>query len=419
MAARNLLERLGQGEWRGERFSCLSLVERDRRWEIIRAKMDTRGLECLVVYGYNKPGIGNVAYLSSIFVPGEGGLLVIFPRRGPVVCFMGGNLANLQMWRDSQEWVTDIRPVPQRLAWSKGAADMLTELKLERGHIGLVGLSSRYVPEGWLSNVFVERLKERLPEATFEEATDLIEDTRLVKSEEEIKLIERASEIGDRAISRLPRYAKAGITSRSLYGRLVWSLIEEGSEIPFVLWDAGPSPVHGVWLPGDRILQPGDVIVTEFSTVLAGYGAQFQRPMAIGYVPDVYARLFEAAATAYWRGLEILRPGITFGDLTRAMAEPVQVAGFETVTPFYHGYGIWNEFPVAFSASRLRKSTLANQEWQRRMEQFEVKAGMVLAFEPNAVTPGHQQGVHVGDTVVVTEAGARRLSKLSLECTVV
>ncbi|MBI2853685.1 MAG: aminopeptidase P family protein [Chloroflexi bacterium] len=232
--------------------------------------------------------------------------------------------------------------------------------------------------------------------------------------------MEKASEIGERALGALAQYVKSGVTSRSAAAYFVWAMLENGStEAPFLLWDAGPQVVHGVWQPGDHFLRPGDVIVTELSALVCGYGAQFQRPMAVGYVRQVYARLFEAAAASYWEGLEILRPGVTFGELTQAMARPIGRAGFMTVTPYYHGFGLGLEYPVSFSGSRLKRSSLATPTVQKQLEQDQVRPGMVLALEPNAVTPDDSHGVHVGDTVVVTEHGARRLSRIPLEWIIV
>jgi Xaa-Pro aminopeptidase len=57
--------------------------------------------------------------------------------------------------------------------------------------------------------------------------------------------------------------------------------------------------------------------------------------------------------------------------------------------------------------------------YQEEMEKLEVKPGLTLAFEPNAVTKDQRQGVHFGDTVVVTSTGTRRMSSLPLDWFVV
>src|SRR3972149_2779273 len=88
------------------RLPHISLVERDRRWQRVRRKMDERGLDCLavVVIGHSSD-MSNMAYLSSIHFPGAGGALLVFPRNHEPTVHMGGNLANLEMWRHTLGWI--------------------------------------------------------------------------------------------------------------------------------------------------------------------------------------------------------------------------------------------------------------------------------------------------------------------------
>ena len=79
------------------------------------------------------------------------------------------------------------------------------------------------------------------------------------------------------------------------------------------------------------------------------YQCQFQRPMAVSYVPDHYKRLYDAARTSYERGLEAFQLGNTIMDVIRAMEKPIQSAGFVSITPYFHGIGLSLERPVAYS----------------------------------------------------------------------
>ncbi|MBI4322398.1 MAG: aminopeptidase P family protein [Chloroflexi bacterium] len=398
----------------GDRVPRLSLAERDRRWALIRRQMDDRGLDCLAIVVIGMWGdMGNAAYISSVYLPGAGGILVIFPRHGEVTVHMAGNLANLEMWRQSQDWVPDILAASQPISWSKTTVDRLREQGLENGRIGVVGAGGALTPEGGSARVLIGRGSELLPTATWEDATDLIENVRLIKSEEEVALLEKAAEIGDRAFEAMAGYAKAGVSSRAVYAHLIHSMLENGSGTPFVLWDAGPSPVHGVWVPDTHILQPGHVVLTEYSPFVRGYEAQFQRALVIGHMPELYGRLFDAALASYERGLEVLKPGNTFGDVSRAMAGPIEAAGFVSITPYYHGLN--PNYPISFSPAGRRLAQAQDmarwQEHQTRLEAIPVQPGMLLAFEPNAVTTDQRQGVHVGDPILVTPSGARRLSR--------
>jgi len=401
-----------------DRVPYLSLTERDRRWELVRGEMEKRGLDCLMLVA---PGIGgdmaNIAYLTSVYKPGAGGALAVFPQKGEVTVHMGGNLANIEMWRHSQDWIKGVLSAPQPISFAQVTIDRLKEMGLEKGRVGVVSTGGALVPDGGMARIYTVRGRELLPQATWEDTTDLVDNVRVIKSGEEIALIQKASDIGDRAIEVTAQYAKAGVRSKAVYARLISAMVEGGSELPFILWDAGPSPVHGVWIPDNNILRPGYVIMNEFSPFYRSYEAQFQRPMAVGYVPDLYARLFDAAFASYRRGLETLKPGKSIGDVVKAMAEPIQKAGFITITPYFHGL---NPFiPIAFSHDRRRLYRAEDQpkwnEFQGQLEAMPVRSGMVLAFEPNAVTPDQRSGVHLGDSILVTQSGNRRMSQLPME----
>jgi Xaa-Pro aminopeptidase len=267
--------------------------------------------------------------------------------------------------------------------------------------------------------MFVERGKEMAPGMTFKDANGLIESIRYMKSEEEIALMQYCTDIGDRAFLETAQFAKSGIASRAVYNRLISALMENGSERTFVLWDAGPSPVHGVWVPDGYILQPGHIIVNEWSPFVRLYQCQFQRPMAVSYVPDHYKRLYDAARTSYERGLEALKIGNTIMDVVLTMEKPIISAGYVSITPYFHGIGLSLERPVAYSQFRRDLNKGENvarwKAYQSEMEKIEARPGLTIAFEPNAVTPDQKQGLHFGDTVAVTAAGTRRMSKLPLD----
>ena len=403
-----------------ERLPPLSLAERDRRWRLIRSKMEERGLDCLAVVAIGPGGdMANIAYLSSIHFPGSGGALLVFPRVGEPSVHMAGNLANHRMWLQAQNWVKVIRPVPSPISYPKATIERLKELDLTRGRVGCVNQADTPHVDASFHHLFTERSKGELPNILYEDAVDLIEEVRLIKSDEEIALIQQATDIGDRAILETAQFAKSGISSRAVYARLIARLVENGSEKPFILWEAGPSPVHGVWVPDGNILQPGHIILNEYTPFVRAYGSQFQRPMAVGFVPDNYKRFFDTARAAYEGGLEALRPGKTIRAVVEAMAKPIESAGLVAITPYFHGMGLSLERPVAYSHFRrgLQKEhqTAEWRVWQDDMERIEIRPGMTIALEPNANMPDQRQGVHIGDTVLVTASGSRRMSRLPME----
>ena len=79
----------------------------------------------------------------------------------------------------------------------------LKELKLERGRIGVIGLKGLIrAPEGVVPWLMFERLREAFPNAEFVSATEIVLETRAVKSAEEIGFIREAERPGRASRSR-------------------------------------------------------------------------------------------------------------------------------------------------------------------------------------------------------------------------
>ena len=82
---------------------------------------------------------------------------------------------------------------------------VLDGLNLTSGKVGLVGA-------GWMDAGSYVTLKRELPNVSFEDATDIIENQRMVKSEAEVHLIKKASQISDAAFQTFKSSIQEGKT---------------------------------------------------------------------------------------------------------------------------------------------------------------------------------------------------------------
>src|SRR3954453_7645300 len=117
----------------------LSLAERDRRWQGIRARMAERQLDCLVIRGISSKwdsGTANVRYISQIGGNGEEAMAVFPIDRDPVVFIWAPS--QLEWWPIAQDWVTDVRQGSP--TWAGRTTDCIKELGYAAGRIGVVGI---------------------------------------------------------------------------------------------------------------------------------------------------------------------------------------------------------------------------------------------------------------------------------------
>jgi len=95
---------------------------------------------------------------------------------------------------------------------------------------------------------------------------------------------------------------------------------------------------HGI--PGDKVLQDGDIINIDVTPIVEGWYGDSSRMFPVGKTGVKANRLIEATYEAMWRGIEMVRPGNTFGDIGHAIQSFAESKRFSVVRDFCgHGLG--------------------------------------------------------------------------------
>jgi Xaa-Pro aminopeptidase len=372
-----------------------SLAERDRRWQAIRALMAERGLDVLVATGntasYNHHS-ADARYITQIGGP-EVEVHAILPLNGAVTAITRGKSA----------WIDDARPFHRREA--DGIVERLKELGADGKRIGVSGLKGLIrSPYGIVNFTVMEKLRENFPRATFVSATDLMQEVRSIKSEEEIVFIKKAEAIAEAACAALVQAAKSGMKDCAVYARMVGAEIEAGGELPFMLaWfagEAGKPYKRYTQASPDRVIADGDLIYCQIEGRWRGYCAQIDQSITIGKVPAEMKPMYEAHVEAFNATLSAMKPGATYGDLFRACAATSTGKKYEAKL-MLHGRGLGEDWPLAGPRS---KPELLEREL-RENNVFDVKPGIEI--------DGRDLWGRFGDSVVVTASGAKRLGARS------
>src|SRR4051794_27133654 len=172
----------------GDPWTGFSLAERDRRWAAVRENAARAGFDCtfvpLCVDGRNlhlsleqaRGTRSDIRYLTQM----ENGAIVIpTDGRSPVVITPRG---------EQNSWVTDPRRAGAGSfpAWGQTMAEVLQDLGMDRARIGVSGLKGGKVThgralDGVVNHTAYAEVKRRLPNATFEDATDVVGFARYMK----------------------------------------------------------------------------------------------------------------------------------------------------------------------------------------------------------------------------------------------
>ena len=381
-----------------------SVAERDRRWNLLSREMRRADLHALVSLpneGHWDQFGADTRYITQI-----GGTQTevgaVLPLEDDVTAVVRG--ANeIEWWGLAQDWVTDIRP--SRRSYGEPVIARLKEIRAER--VGVIGLSGLVrAPEGVVPWGTFEKIRQALPVVKFENATDLIQEVRAVKSAEEVAFIEKAADIIGKAIDVLIAHVKVGVRENELIAEMLREIVRQGGEpITMLLFGTGgPEVPWAQRVFTTRQLKLGDLINTEVEGKYAGYIAQALQPISLGRKPPQFERIFNATKVIFDKMLKFLKPGITFGAVAKFYQEEVRAAGYEPDGALMHGRGLGEDAPMLWGARHDFPEKDAV-----------LKEGHVFILKPAAKQGFMRDSIRAGDTVAIEAGGARRLGKRPLD----
>ena len=115
-----------------------------------------------------------------------------------------------------------------------------------------------------------------------------VENARLIKSAEEIKIIRAAARITDMTIAQLPRFAQPGVTEKQVAWELEKFMRENGADDTAfdIIVASGVNSAKPHHTPTDRPLVAGDVIIVDLGAKLNGYHSDLTRTFYLGKQPS-------------------------------------------------------------------------------------------------------------------------------------
>jgi Xaa-Pro dipeptidase len=380
-----------------------SQSERARRWGIVRDLMRRANLDaliCLPNQGHWDQFGADARYLTQV-----GGfqteVAVVLPLESDVTAIVRGE-NEIEWWGLAQEWVKDIRP--SRRSYGEPVIQRLKEIRAERvGVVGIEGLVR--APEGTIPWGIYEKIRGTLAQVRFQNATDLMQEARSVKSTEETAFVEKAAGIIELAIEALVKEARPGVPESYLVGEMLKEITKQGGEpITMLLFGAGgPEVPWAQRVVTSRPLKTGDLINTEVEAKYAGYIAQALQPISLGARPKELEKIFDTTKVIFEKMLKLLKPGSTFGEVVAFYQDEVKSAGYEPDGALMHGRGLGEDAPMLWGAVRNFPESQAS-----------LKEGHVFIFKPAARKGAMRDFIRAGDTVVIERSGARRLGKREL-----
>lgn len=178
-----------------------------------------------------------------------------------------------------------------------------------------------------------------------------VPDRKLIKTPEQIEGIKRSAVINMACLDYVAEHIRAGVSTQEI-DDWVARITREMGGIPAPLgYEGFPKSVctsvnsqvcHGIPSPDD-ILEDGDIINVDCSTILDGYFSDSSRMYMIGNVDEKARKLVEDVKEAVQVGLREVKPWRFLGDMGNAVNEFCKSKGYSVVREI-GGHGVGLEF---------------------------------------------------------------------------
>jgi len=126
---------------------------------------------------------------------------------------------------------------------------------------------------------------------------------------------------------------------------------------------------HGI--PGERILDEGDILNVDVTTIVDGFYGDTSRMYSIGKISVKAQNLIDATYESLMKSIKILKPGLKLGDIGHEIQNYVEARGFSVVRDFC-GHGIGDNFHEPPNILHYGKKNTG----------AELRPGMTFTIEP-------------------------------------
>lgn len=257
---------------------------------------------------------------------------------------------------------------------------------------------------------------------TISDPAEILHEMRLIKSEDEIKLMRRSAEIAAEAHCEAMKATRPGIFEYELQAILDYTFRRRGAAGPSYssIVGGGVNACILHYVENNAPLQDGDMVLIDAGADLGYYASDITRTFPVsGRFNPAQKALYEVVLEAQTEAIALVRPGICFQDLHHKTVEVLTKGlvrlGFlkgevdaliaaEAYKPFFmHKTSHWLGLDV-HDVGRYK----VDGEWRR------LEPGMVLTIEPGLYVTAESEGVpreywnigiRIEDDVLVTAEG--------------
>ena len=349
--------------------------ELERRWKATRLAMKERNLDFLLLETHSSSLGGHLRWFTDIPAGGYQSAL-IFPREDEMTTIFHG--ARPPAPSGPPEWlVRGVKkrinvPIVPALEYSGiyGAEKIVEELSPYKDcRIGFVGM-------GRMTAAFYKYITGHLTSAKFEDATNMVDAIKAIKSEEEIECTKQTCKIQDEVWKYALTVTKPGRRDFEVRADVLHKAVELGADDAMLAVGSAPAGVCCRMMQaymGNRIIEEGDQVTFLIETNgPTGFWGELARMISLGPVSPALQEQYALAQEAQKRTLSMLKPGASPSAIFEAHNEYLRSIGYEEEGRIYsHSQGY----------DMVERPSLDPGET------IKIQANMNMAVHPEVVSP--------------------------------
>jgi Xaa-Pro dipeptidase len=351
--------------------------------------------------------LANIRYITSTYFRSRMLRYCILPRGGEPVLFEAST-------------ATTHRNVPGRTPWLEGRIIPAINYRAAPKEAGITQRCVEGIKKVLQANgvakepLGVDRLDVPLMKAfqsvdiEVENGNEPMMKARMIKTQDEIELLDHAAMIMDVVYSKLVDYIRPGIRENDI-GALFQDVAIRmgGDDVVNCHAISGPRTNPHPHFATDRALRPGDLVFFDGLVHYMGYTTCYYRTFSVGKPTMEQKNLYQQSYDALYKAIRQIKPGATTWDLAKNFptAHELGYASEDEAgcIQLGHGIGLANWEPPIIT--------------RRFSEEFPIKLekGMVIALETYTGKVGEKDAVRIEEECVVTDTGYHLLSRYPCE----
>jgi len=259
----------------------------------------------------------------------------------------------------------------------------------------------------------MEKFKSIFSFSSFEDISKDLMKLRMIKSDEEIKIIKNGARIADMGAEEIVKNIRAGeseleiaILGRDKMEREIAKTYPDAEYMDTWVWLQSGINTDGAHNPKtNRKLISGDIISLNTFPMISGYYTALERTLFVEKTDDDSLKAWEANIKVHERGLELIKPGVKCSDICKELNELFFQLGYLQYRTFGYGhsFGVLSHFYGREAGLELREDIDTILE-----------PNMVISMEPMIMIPEGKPGAggyREHDILIINENGAENITK--------